>query len=669
MEDLTGKQLGHYQIVASLGEGGMAAVYKAYQPAMDRYVALKVLPRHFASDPEFVKRFQQEAKVLAKLQHPHILPVFDFGEADGYTYIVMPFVQSGTLAELIIGQSLPWPQIYNIISQMGDALDYAHAHGLIHRDVKPTNILIDDSGHCLLTDFGLAKIMEGSVHLTTSGAIMGTPAYMSPEQGMGRKLDGRTDVYSLGVILYELTTGRAPYLADTPMAVMIKHISDPLPLPRDINPEIPGAIERVILKALSKDPEDRFATAGDMVLALQAAMSRSADVETPEMSAEILVPTSSLAATTPPPLLPTTASPTPAPTALPLTYAPQSISLTKPLVFLGIAVIIAASIITVPALFGLFNPRPASTQRVLPTAPVEPTAVTPSPTPQPTLVPTASEIPASPTPVPSSTPAVLTGRIAFVSGRDQDEEIYVMNADGSNQVRLTYSQYADNEPMFSPDGRLIVFVSQRAGGHKLFIMNADGSDQRQLTDGQADQEYDPYFSPDGQWIIYSSSRGGRYELWLIQPDGMSLRQLTSGPNAKNLPAWSPDGQWIAYNSVEAEGDVIKIIRPDGTDDRVLLQQEDAYVSGWSGGRILFVAPTGAKTDIYSMNLDGTDIWQLTSDPANDKGAYGTLDGRFIIFNSARDGNDEIYVMRPDGSGQTRLTFNTGGNDFMATWGP
>jgi TolB protein len=263
----------------------------------------------------------------------------------------------------------------------------------------------------------------------------------------------------------------------------------------------------------------------------------------------------------------------------------------------------------------------------------------------------------------------LTGRIAFVSGRDQDEEIYVMNADGSNQVRLTYSQYADNEPMFSPDGRLIVFVSQRAGGHKLFIMNADGSDQRQLTDGQADQEYDPYFSPDGQWIIYSSSRGGRYELWLIQPDGMSLRQLTSGPNAKNLPAWSPDGQWIAYNSVEAEGDVIKIIRPDGTDDRVLLQQEDAYVSGWSGGRILFVAPTGAKTDIYSMNLDGTDIWQLTSDPANDKGAYGTLDGRFIIFNSARDGNDEIYVMRPDGSGQTRLTFNTGGNDFMATWGP
>src|SRR3990167_3648817 len=172
MEDLTGRQLGSYQVIAPLGEGGMAAVYKAYQPAMDRYVALKILPRHFASDPQFVARFQQEARVLAKLQHPHILPVFDFGEADGYTYIVMPFIQSGTLTSLMTGKPLPWLQIRAIISQAGDALDYAHAQGLIHRDVKPSNVLIDERGNCLLTDFGLAKIVEGSIHLTTSGAIM-----------------------------------------------------------------------------------------------------------------------------------------------------------------------------------------------------------------------------------------------------------------------------------------------------------------------------------------------------------------------------------------------------------------------------------------------------------------------------------------------------------------
>jgi len=182
MEDLTGKQFGPYQVVTPLGEGGMAAVYKAYHPVMDRYVALKILPRHFANDPQFISRFQQEAKILARLQHPHILQVFDFGEADGYTYIVMPFIESGTLTNLMQGQPRPLAQVRRIISQIGDALDYAHQRGLIHRDVKPSNVLMDERSNCLLTDFGLAKIVEGSIHLTTSGMILGTPAYMSPEQ-------------------------------------------------------------------------------------------------------------------------------------------------------------------------------------------------------------------------------------------------------------------------------------------------------------------------------------------------------------------------------------------------------------------------------------------------------------------------------------------------------
>ena len=272
MDDLTGKQFGPYQIVSLVGEGGMATVFKAYQASMERHVALKVLPRQLAEAGDFSARFQREARLVAQLQHPHILPVFDYGQAEGYSYIVMPFVQSGTLAGLIKKGRLSLPEVRRMIIQLGDALGYAHEQGIVHRDVKPGNVLLDERNNCLLTDFGLARMTQGLDRLTSVGAVMGTPTYMSPEQASGAPLDGRSDIYSLGIILYEMITGRVPFYADTPVALGIKHIQEPPPLARRVVPDLPESVELVLIKVLAKDPADRYQKAEDFVRAIQTAI-------------------------------------------------------------------------------------------------------------------------------------------------------------------------------------------------------------------------------------------------------------------------------------------------------------------------------------------------------------------------------------------------------------
>jgi len=272
MEHLIGRTIGQYRITEQLGQGGMATVYKAYQASLDRYVAVKILPPYFAHEPGFAQRFEREARAVARLNHPNILPIYDFGQEDDLSYIVIKYVEAGTLKDLISGP-MPLDLTAEIIRQIASALDHAHQRGILHRDVKPSNVLLDDEHWVLLADFGLAKMVEGSVALTGSGVGVGTPAYMAPEQGRGDSVDNRADIYSLGIILYEMLTGCVPFQAETPMAVVVKHITDPLPLPRSLHPQIPDAVERIVLKALAKDPEDRFVTACAMADALDAAVA------------------------------------------------------------------------------------------------------------------------------------------------------------------------------------------------------------------------------------------------------------------------------------------------------------------------------------------------------------------------------------------------------------
>jgi serine/threonine protein kinase len=414
MEDLTGRQLGPYRVIAQLGKGGMATVFKAYQPSMDRYVALKVLPRHLAEeDPQFTLRFQQEARVLAQLQNPHILPVFDFGEAEGYTYLVMPLLSGGTLADRLPGQPLPLAQVHSVISQVGDALDYAHSRGIVHRDVKPSNVLMDERGNALLSDFGIAKLVEGTQHFTQTGGIVGTPAYMSPEQGLGLKIDRRCDIYALGIILYQMVTGRVPFEAETPMAVLLKHINDPLPPPRDLNPALPEAVERVILKALAKNPDDRFATAGEMTRALHGALSGEAVIPMPIIPAAPSGPVSGGSIGGPAtPVLPA--------------YTPLPLSPKTPVWYfivggLAIGAIVISLIILLWSSTRVREPLPTNVLANNPSQPPPTQTATLPPTPtateSPTLEPSVTPTPAltdTPSPTPTRTCPDVSGQFSTV---------------------------------------------------------------------------------------------------------------------------------------------------------------------------------------------------------------------------------------------------------------
>jgi formylglycine-generating enzyme required for sulfatase activity/tRNA A-37 threonylcarbamoyl transferase component Bud32 len=272
MLDLVGQRLGQYRIESRVARGATSTIYKAYQEKLDRYVAVKVLSPHFVDEPGFLDRFYQEARAVARLDHPNILPVYDFDQVGEIVYIVMKYVNTGTLRNVMRGP-LDLSYTLEIVTQVGLALGYAHRQGVVHRDVKPGNILIADNNWALLTDFGLAKMLESTQRLTRTGTGVGTPEYMSPEQAQGNPTDGRADLYSLGAMIYEMLTGYLPFESDSGIAVAMKHVNDPVKPPRIYRPDLPPAVEHVILTALEKDPDQRYPTAEAMLTALTRAAS------------------------------------------------------------------------------------------------------------------------------------------------------------------------------------------------------------------------------------------------------------------------------------------------------------------------------------------------------------------------------------------------------------
>lgn len=384
MANLIGKVLGNYEIIAELGAGGMATVYRARQSNVKRDVAVKVIESQLAQNPEFIKRFEREAQTIAALNHPHILKLFDFGKTDEILYLVMELQPGGSLADLMSKQTLPLERISAFLEQIGSALDYAHMRGLVHRDLKPHNVLLDEQGNAILTDFGIAKILTDATLATQTGLAMGTPHYMSPEQWQGLPIDGRADIYALGVMTYEMLAGRMPFKGDTPYSLMHAHVTmEPPPL-RTVRPELPLNLENVILKAMAKKPEQRFNKAAEFAAAFKVAMmggtplglsmTAGTPVEAPAKATALGQPVTTLG--------------TPAPSTMLLD---KNGARPRQLRGIGIGALIIAALAVIGVIFVAIQPKSGATETPVAVNPtLAATATVPSATPSLTFTVTSS---------------------------------------------------------------------------------------------------------------------------------------------------------------------------------------------------------------------------------------------------------------------------------------
>jgi hypothetical protein len=675
MEDsMVGRILGRYELIELIGKGGMARVYKSVQPDLDRHVAVKLLHPTVAADDEFLGRFRREAKAAASLRHPHIVQIFDFGHQAEFYFIVMELIDGPTLRDELqrlkaLDETLPFSEVQRIIGEVSEALDYAHDRGIIHRDVKPANILLTSEGQAVLSDFGLAFMIEGPRQTITG--FVGTPEYMSPEQGQGLAVDGRTDVYSLGVVLYEMLTSRVPFTSKTPMAIVMKHISEPLPPPRSVSPNIPEGVEQVLLKAMAKKPEDRYSRAGELSRALAEAFQAAAVGEAPTaisvMPEEIpevveepeeglrcarcgakVSPDMSFCGACGAPIVARWPPPAPPPYAsVPLPTVPEPFvppaegrrperSKLSLLAVLGaglLAVIALAVLVIVAAIprEGLFPGKPTvaggtggtvvSRASDTPSPTVVPTEAEPTATAAvisaPTVAPTASAT-ASPTPIQAtSTPTPTPTRPAPTA---------------TPTLATSPTSTPTQPPVITSYQNKIVFWSDREGGEALYVMDPDGSDQRRLDDQSV---YDnalalETISPDDRWRLEVREIDNNVDIWRVDVAGTPPDyRITSNSEIDQEPAWAPIDQ----------------------------------------NRIAFVSTRMGNTDIWTQNVNEPyEERQLTDNPDYDKHPSWSPDGTQIVYWAVQGGGPrQIWVMNAaDGSNKRNISHNTY-NDWDPIW--
>ena len=720
---LIGKQVNGYEILSQVGQGGMATVFLARQQSMNRNVALKFLPKAYLNDESYLQRFEQEVKIVAQLEHRNIVPVYDFGEYEGQPYIAMRYMPAGSVEELLAAGKIPLPRVLSIVEQVASALDYAHQNGILHRDLKPSNILLDDGGGAFITDFGIARILSQSGSNITTQGVVGTPSYMSPEQAQGETLDGRSDVYALGVMLFELIAGRRPFESDTPYSIAVLHVTTSPPSPRDFDSSVSVPVEQVIMRALQKAPQERFPSAGALADALRRALEPAPQATAVDVGSV------------------KTVAPTPAKTSTPAqpikgdspflvkktTNNFPSLSMKNQRVWLGMAAggalgcgLLLVVLAVAASLLGIFASEDISaitaTQNPAIGALSSATAIAPGTR---ATAPTATEgnstdvFQATLGPINAAADATFTAEalrrqsqsaataIQPVGVRDRPalnpalqgaagELVYFAAVETGAEAQPTFEIVTldlatwetrrfdaggnSSYPLASPDGRWIAFQSNRDGDFEIYVANRQGGQLRQLTrNGVWDRL--PAWSSDGNWIVYSSDVRGdeTFDLYRVRPDGTAPQPLYSDGWRNSHARYHPGGDAIVLTAGRVVRDArsweLRWLELPGGASRLLTENDvrDASpVFSPDGQRVLYVTTVGGARALASMNLDGGDRAVLYTGPGSVWAASYSPDGRYIVVTATLDGRDQLFLT--DAQGRNAQQITTAGGAY-GSWIP
>ena len=646
---VVGESVGPYQIVARVGGGGMATIYKAYQKTLDRFVALKVIHPTLKDDEAFLARLKREAEIIAKLNHPNIVAIYDFNEYDSIPYVVMQYIDGRTLKEIIQKQKLASAQILNIIRPIADALTYAHWRGVLHRDVKPSNVLIDNEGRVFLTDFGLARIVSDNDSTMSQDMLIGSPHYISPEQAKSEAVDERSDIYSLGIVLYEMFAGRVPFAGGTPYATVLAQINDVPPSPSSLNPRIRPAVEQVLLKALAKNPSDRYPSVSEMMRALEnAANGPHDDVSIAAPLTLVEYQPMGMAESYIKPLSSRSSS----------KKTPWG-AILGVLAVLGLIAMCAIGAWMIAPMFSSLTQTSQTAQVtatqaivVVPTTTPGVVVIPPSVMPVTQVLPTFTTVPratATLTPRPVVVADAPRGKIAYSIATGDSAElhsIWIANADGTDAHKIIDVAMW---PALSPDGKQIVYNRLKDTG--IYIANADGANARKLS--ALPEACCAQWSADGKRLVYFQGnlnfRAERF-IYTVTADVIGTGMTNTGLEGFN-PVWSPDGTKIVY--ANCQGQCGLFVTDLATKATVALTKDDGANPHWSpdSKRIVYQAnDDNGYRQVIVVNTDGTGRKQLTNGKGNDGQPVFSADGNFIFWRSDQSGkNWGIFVMRVDGT--------------------